>query len=160
MPFKSARPSSRWQVWPLTVIMGVSRVRQTSTPKFIRGGRSTSDARTVSAVSKSPVGTVTTVQLASLGVNPRHRFGRGIPPPPTKKTYNSPTQAAAKLCAVNRFVVRDDKLQIFQGNVSMNNKDRKSFVIKQSKGCKFVPKLHQNTCGGPTGVAYTLQKTA
>ena len=88
VPFKSARPSSRWQVWPLTVVMGVSRVRQTSTPKFIHGGQSTSYARTVSAVSKSPVGTVTTVQLASLSAYSRHIFGRGIP----QKTYNSPDQ--------------------------------------------------------------------
>ena len=30
----------------------------------------------------------------------------------------------------------------------MDDKHRKLFVIKQSKGCKFVPKLHQHTFGG------------
>jgi len=28
------------------------------------------------------------------------------------------------------------------------NKHRKLFVIKQSKNCKFVTKMHQNTFGG------------
>ena len=37
----------------------------------------------------------------------------------------------------------------------MENKHGKLFVIKQSEGCKFVPKMHQNTFGGwaPTGPA-------
>ena len=30
----------------------------------------------------------------------------------------------------------------------MDNKRRKLFVIKQSKWCKFSPKMHQNTFGG------------
>jgi len=40
--------------------------------------------------------------------------------------------------------------KLHQGNfLLMDNKHRKLFVIKQSKGCKFVPKMHQNTFGGP-----------
>ena len=43
---------------------------------------------------------------------------------------------------------RDIKVQIYHGNVhSMDNKHRKSIVIKQSKGCKFVPEMNQNTTG-------------
>ena len=30
----------------------------------------------------------------------------------------------------------------------MENKHRKLFAIKQSKRCKFMPKMHQNTFGG------------
>ena len=78
--------------------MGVSRVLQTSTPKLIRGGQVTSERRTVSAVSESPVDAVTTVQRASLSVYCRHLSGRRIT---HKKTYNSPAQAAAKLCALS-----------------------------------------------------------
>jgi len=38
----------------------------------------------------------------------------------------------------------------------MDNKYRKLFIIKQSKGCKFIPKMHQSTSGerappGPAG---------
>ena len=32
--------------------------------------------------------------------------------------------------------------------ILMNNKHGKSFVIKHSKGCTFMPKMHQNTFGG------------
>jgi len=32
----------------------------------------------------------------------------------------------------------------------MDNKPRKLFAIKQSKGCKFIPKMQQNTFGGLT----------
>jgi len=43
----------------------------------------------------------------------------------------------------------------------MDNKHRKLFVIKQSKGCKLMPKMHQNAFGGwalfgPAGGAYAL----
>ena len=30
----------------------------------------------------------------------------------------------------------------------MDNKHRKLFVIEQRKGCKFMPKMQQNTFGG------------
>ena len=32
----------------------------------------------------------------------------------------------------------------------MDNEHRKLFVIKQSKGCKFMPKMCRNTFGGRT----------
>jgi len=40
----------------------------------------------------------------------------------------------------------------------------KLFVIKQSKGCKFMAKMRQNTLGGrtppgPAGRAYALSQT-
>ena len=46
----------------------------------------------------------------------------------------------------------------------MDNKHRKLFVIKQSKGCKFMPKMHQNAFGGqappgPAKGAYALPQT-
>jgi len=53
----------------------------------------------------------------------------------------------------------DNELQIYHRNfLLMDNKHRKSFVIKQSKQCK-LPKLHKNTFGGwalpgPAGGAY------
>ena len=37
---------------------------------------------------------------------------------------------------------------ISQNFLLMDNKHRKLFVIKQSKWCKFKPKMHQNTFGG------------
>ena len=82
---------------------------------------------------------------------------------PPKKTYNSPT-TAAKLCALNLFFGRDNELQIYHGNfLLLDNKHRKLFVIKQSKGGKFMPKTHQNTFGGrvlpgPAGEAYALPR--
>jgi len=67
-------------------------------------------------------------------------FG-GIPPPP-KKT-------AAKLCALNLYFCPDNGLHIYHGNLLlMDNKHMKLVVIKQSRGCKFMPKMHQNTFGG------------
>jgi len=43
----------------------------------------------------------------------------------------------------------------------VDNKDRKLFVITQPWGCKFVPKMYQNTFGGqsgPAGGAYVLPR--
>ena len=70
--------------------------------------------------------------------------GGGELPPPT---YNSP-QTAAKLCALNLFFGRDNELQIYNGNLLMDNKHRTLLVIKQSKRCKFMSKMHQNKFGG------------
>ena len=73
-------------------------------------------------------------------------WGGGDFPPPSN--YNFP-QMAGKLCALNLFFGRDNELQIYHGNfLLMDNKHRKLFVIKQSKVCKFMPKVHQNTLGG------------
>ena len=47
------------------------------------------------------------------------------------------------------FFGRGSELQMHQGNILwLNNKHMKLFVIKQSKGCKFTPRIHQNTFGG------------
>ena len=44
-----------------------------------------------------------------------------------------------------------DELQIYHKNfLWMENKHRALFVIKQSKWCKFMPKMQQNTFGGRT----------
>ena len=44
---------------------------------------------------------------------------------------------------------RDNELQIYHGNFLLTYiKHIKLFVIKQSKGYKFMPKTHQNTFGG------------
>ena len=62
-------------------------------------------------------------------------WGGGISP----ETYNFP-QVAAKSCAVNLFQLGHE-LQIYHGNfLLMDNKHMKLFTIKQSKGCRFVPK--------------------
>ena len=71
--------------------------------------------------------------------------GEAIPPP---QNFQSP-QTAAKLCALNLYFCSDSELQIYYGNfLLMDNKRRKLFVIKQSKWCRFMPKMHQNMFGG------------
>ena len=43
------------------------------------------------------------------------------------------------------FYGRDNELQTYHGNFTlMDNKHGKLFVVKQSKECKFMPKLHQS----------------
>ena len=72
----------------------------------------------------------------------------------------SPPQTAAKLRALNLFLGRDIELQICRGNfLLMDNKHRKLFVVKQSKGCKFMPKIHLNKFGSqaPPGPAALFQ---
>ena len=82
-------------------------------------------------------------------------FLGGMNPP--KKAYNPP-QTAAKLCVLI-FFRRDSELQIHHGKfLLIDNKQRKLFVIKQSKGCRFMSKIHQNT-PGPAGGAYALLQT-
>ena len=45
-----------------------------------------------------------------------------------------------QLCALSLFFGRDTELQIYHRNfLLIGNKHRKLFVIKQSKGCKFMP---------------------
>jgi len=70
---------------------------------------------------------------------------------PRQKTHNPPPETAAKLCGLNLFFGRDSELQIYHGNLLlMDNKHRKLFVIKQSKGCNFMPQIYQNTFTGRT----------
>ena len=69
---------------------------------------------------------------------------------PLIKAYNPPTAACQIVCSrLNLFFCRDNELQICHGNfLLMDNKHKKLFVIKQSKGCKYMSKMHQNTFGG------------
>jgi len=71
---------------------------------------------------------------------------KGVPLPP--KTYNSPQNGWQIVCSES-FFGRDSELQIYQGNFLLtDNKHRKLFVTKESKWCKFMPKMHQHTFGG------------
>ena len=89
--------------------------------------------------------------------------GRRIPPP-KKKTYSPPPNSCRIVCSKS-FFDGDSELKIYPGNfLLMDNKHRKLYVIKQSKGCKFMPKMQQNTFGGrapsgPAGGAYVLPQT-
>ena len=91
-------------------------------------------------------------------VHSRHLFvGVGNP-----QTYN-PLQTADKLymCSIS-FFGRHNELQPYHEHfLLMDNKHRKLFVIKQSKGCKFMPKMHQNAFGGraPPGPAGDLMRS-
>jgi len=78
---------------------------------------------------------------------------------PLPKNLQFPPQTAAKLCALNVFFGRDNELQIYHGNfLLMDNKHRQLFVIKQSKGCKFMPKIRlvAGLCLDQLGRAYAL----
>jgi len=88
-------------------------------------------------------------------VHSRHLFvGWGTPKLtiPSKRLTNC-------TCALNLFFGRHNELQPYHEHfLLMDNKHRKLFVIKQSKGCKFMPKMHQNAFGGraPPGPAGDL----
>ena len=94
-----------------------------------------------------------------------HLFGGRQIPPPQKKNVQSPhSQTAAKLFAQHLFFGQDNELQIFHGNFLLTDtKHWKLFVIKQSEGCRCMPKMHQSTfsgraLSGPAGGAYTLHQ--
>ena len=58
------------------------------------------------------------------------------------------------------FFGRDSELQIYHRNfLIVDNKHRKLFAIKQSKRCKCVPKMHQNTFGGRAGSLRELMRS-
>ena len=69
---------------------------------------------------------------------------------PVGRVYSLHFQMTAKLCALNLFFFgRVSELKIYHRNFFvMDNKHRKLFVGKQSKGCTFMPKMHQHTFGG------------
>jgi len=70
--------------------------------------------------------------------------------------------AGCQIVCSKSFCGRGNESQIYHGNfLLMDSKHRKLFVIKQSKGCRFMPKMHQSTFGswalpGPAGGAYVL----
>ena len=56
-----------------------------------------------------------------------------------------PRNGCQIMCSKYFFFSWDNELQVYHGNFHfMDNKRRKSFVIKQSEGCRFVSKMHQN----------------
>ena len=73
--------------------------------------------------------------------------GEGEFPPP-QKTYNFP-HMAAKLCALDLFLASTVNYKCaVETFFWWTRNTRKLFVIKQSKWCKFMPKMQQNTFGG------------
>jgi len=65
-------------------------------------------------------------------------------------------QMTAKLCALNIFFQPGNELEIYHGNILLtDNEHRKLFVIKQSKGCRFMPKMYQNAFGGLEELMHT-----
>jgi len=89
---------------------------------------------------------VLTTRSRMTSVHSRHFFwGGGFSPPQKKLTI--PPNGCQTVRSI--FFGRDNESQIYRGNfLLMDNKHRKLLVIRQSKGCKFVPKMHQNTFGG------------
>jgi len=86
---------------------------------------------------------------------------------PLQKTCNfAPPPNGCQIVCSKSFSQPDNELQLYHGNMLLiDNKNRKLFVIKQSRECRFVPKMHQNTFSGrappgPVGGAYTLPKTS
>ena len=80
-------------------------------------------------------------------------LGVGESPSPQKKENLQLPQTAAKLCAVYSFLRPAQPITKISRKLNfllMDNKLMKLFVIKQSKGCKFMPtcRIHQNTSGG------------
>jgi len=71
---------------------------------------------------------------------------KGVPLPPKKLTILPKT--VGKLCVLDLFWP-GQRIKIYQGNFLLtDNKHRKLFVTKESKWCKFMPKMHQHTFGG------------
>jgi len=73
--------------------------------------------------------------------------GGGAIPPPKKKTYKSPRRLPNSVLKVF-FQAGIEITNVSRKLFLMDNKHEKLFVTKQSKGCKFMPKMHQNTFGG------------
>jgi len=86
--------------------------------------------------------------------------------PPRKKNLQSTLKRLPNCVLEMFFFGRDNELQTHRGNfLFTDNKHRNLFVIKQSKRCKFVPKMRQNALGGraprgPTRGAYALPQTS
>ena len=91
-------------------------------------------------------------------------FWRKGNPPPSKK-LKIPPNGCQTVCSNSFFFGRDNELRTYRGNLDlMHSKHGKLFVVKQSQGCKFMPKMHKNTFSGrappwPDGGAYALLQT-
>jgi len=69
--------------------------------------------------------------------------------PPPQKNLQFPPIGCRIVCSESFLFGRDNESQIYHGNfLLMDNKHRKLFVIKQSKGCRFMHKMYRNTSGG------------
>jgi len=79
---------------------------------------------------------------------------------PPQKKLTIPPNGCRIVCSESFLFGRDNESQIYHGNfLLMDNKHWKLFVIKQSKGCRFMHKMYRNTSGGrappaPAGRAY------
>jgi len=70
----------------------------------------------------------------------------GDPLTPKKLTISSHT--AAKLCTLNFLSAGAmNHIKYITETLLTGNEHRELFVVKQSKGCKFMPKMHRNTFG-------------
>ena len=68
--------------------------------------------------------------------------------PRSKRTISPRPQTAAKFCALNLFFGREMNYKIYHKNfLLMDSKHRELFVTKQSKWCRLMPKMQQNTFG-------------
>jgi len=66
------------------------------------------------------------------------------------QTYIFPQKGCQAVCS---FFGRDGELQIYYGKLFLaDNEQRKLCVIKQSEGCKFMPKMHQKRAFVPVAV--------
>ena len=94
---------------------------------------------------------------------PRHLFrGMGESPPPQKK-LTVPSNGCQVVCSKFFFCWRSE-LQIDHVEVLLvDNKHRKLFVVKQSKGCKFMSKcsiIRLAASPKPAGRAYVYRVAA
>jgi len=69
---------------------------------------------------------------------------------PLPKLTLPPPNGCQIVCSKSFFSVGAmNCTEICHGNILlMDNKHRKLFVVKQSEGCRFMPKIHLNTFGG------------
>ena len=77
--------------------------------------------------------------------------GENSPLQKKKLTISLSRKTAAKSCALNLFFGRDMNYKyITETFLLMDNRHRKLFVIRQSEGCRFMPKMNRNVlAAGP-----------
>ena len=112
----------------LSSIYGTQSAPQAASPLVHHGGTSHIDTSVKQCLKSS--------------IYSRHFWGLGNFPP---KSYSSPPpNAAAKLGDLSLFSAETLNSPIYHGNFLLtDNKHRKLFVIKQSKGANLCQKMHQ-----------------
>ena len=103
----------------------------------------------------------TTIKHKSVFI-PGFFFWGGVSPSP-QKAYNFPPNGWQSVCSKS-FLAGTMNYQYHGNFLLMDNKHGKLSVIKQSKRCKFMSKMHQNTIGsralpGTAGEAYVLPRS-